>query len=387
MNRLVRWMALAALAMLTTVGCAQKKRLTVEVKEGTAGVARAEIFEAGTRTRLAVTAPGGRATLTLQIKKGSKLRLEVREPSDRTRYRYDGPVEIDDARLRAGVVLVRAFPLDSLAMSGEAELAVISEPPGADVFLDDEAKGRTPLTLSHLTPGRVRLELRLSGFHPVKEELVLQAEALTKIDTLIPIAVTTARLTVYSDPDGAEVFLDGQSTGRTTPGEWKGLSPGTHRVRIVKPGYAAYEREVRLEAGGSGRAGGLLETLASREVTPRQQTGGGTSGGGTRPPRTDPSPSGGKTTPAEKPVTPAGPARRYRISPAPNYADVWVDGKPVNPEKQPFFSIELAPGNHVFHLINADAGVDVSMRYEVKSDDPNKNLILDYAKGQVRGRP
>ncbi|MFN8548912.1 MAG: PEGA domain-containing protein [Candidatus Eisenbacteria bacterium] len=353
MNRLPGWIALFALVVLTALGCAQKKRLTIEVKEGTAGVSRAEIFEAGTRTRLAVTAPGGRATLTVQLKKGNKLRLEVREPNDRTRYRYDGPIEIDDARLRAGVVLVRAFPLDSLAMSGEAELALISEPAGADVFLDDEAKGHTPLTLSHLTPGRVRLELRLAGFHPVKEELVLQAEALTKIDTLIPIAVTTASLTVYSDPDGAEVFLDGKATGRSTPGEWKGLSPGAHRVRIVKQGYVPYEREVRLEAGGSGRAGGLLETLASREVASRQERGGGNPSGGSSNGSslraTTPSSTGGKTTPADKPATQSGPARRYRVSPAPNYADVWVDGKAVNAEKQAFFSIELSPGTHVFH--------------------------------------
>ncbi|MCC7142174.1 MAG: PEGA domain-containing protein [Candidatus Eisenbacteria bacterium] len=398
------------LVAVALIGCAQKKRLTVEVKEGQLGVRGAEIYEAGTRNKLAVTAPGGRANFTVEIKKGTRLRLEVREPADRTLYRYEGPIEVDDARLKAGVLLVRAFPLeaDSLALAGKAQLKIVTVPPGAEVMLDDESVGRTPIVLSDLTPRRVRLELKLAGYHPVREELVLQAEEFSKIDTLTPAEVTTANLSVTSDPSGARVTLDGAPTGRVTPAEFKGLTAGSHRIRLEKDGFVAYEQAVPLRAGGSGMVSGLLDPKGTAQNT-------GAQGQTTKPTKKDPQKDAARTEPrsdgksdgrsdgksdtrsevkkdpvparTEDPLPSGGAARRYRVSPAPGYADIYLDGRPVNQEKKPFFFLELTPGRHVFRLVNADAGVDVVVKYDVTAGDPNKNLVLDYAKGQVRGRP
>lgn len=393
------------LVAVALIGCAQKKRLTVEVKEGQLGVRGAEIYEAGTRNKLAVTAPGGRANFTVEIKKGTRLRLEVREPADRTLYRYEGPIEVDDTRLRAGVLLVRAFPLeaDSLALAGKAQLRIVTVPPGAEVMLDDESVGRTPIVLSDLTPRRVRLELKLAGYHPVREELVLQAEEFSKIDTLTPAEVTTANLSVTSDPSGARVFLDGAATGRVTPAEFKGLTAGSHRIRLEKDGFVAYEQSVPLRAGGSGMVSGLLDPKglaqnsgAQRETTSPAKKDAQKDAGrkDTRSDGTSDRRSDAQPTTQKDPVptrtqdqVPAGAARRYRVSPAPGYADIYVDGRPVNQEKKPFFFLELTPGRHVFRLVNADAGVDVVVKYDVTDGDPNKNLVLDYSKGQVRGRP
>ncbi len=53
---------------------------------------------------------------------------------------------------------------------------------------------------------------------------------------------------VKSEPAGASVSLDGAAQMGTTPIEIK-TTPGRHLLKIVAPGYDAYEKELNLEAG------------------------------------------------------------------------------------------------------------------------------------------
>ncbi len=52
------------------------------------------------------------------------------------------------------------------------------------------------------------------------------------------------QLLIHSDPDGAEVRVDGQARGRTPFSA--ALPLGTHRIEVVQPGYATVRRELLL---------------------------------------------------------------------------------------------------------------------------------------------
>jgi hypothetical protein len=56
-------------------------------------------------------------------------------------------------------------------------------------------------------------------------------------------APNTGRVLVRSTPAGATVFIDGRQSGRT-PIAVRDLSHGTHRVRIVREGYAPVDRRI-----------------------------------------------------------------------------------------------------------------------------------------------
>lgn len=56
-------------------------------------------------------------------------------------------------------------------------------------------------------------------------------------------------LEVISIPDGAEIFLNGQDTGRKTNTTIYGLLPGYYDVKVVKPGYPEKKGNARVESG------------------------------------------------------------------------------------------------------------------------------------------
>ncbi|MGE0323138.1 MAG: PEGA domain-containing protein [Polyangiaceae bacterium] len=64
------------------------------------------------------------------------------------------------------------------------------------------------------------------------------------------------QLSVFAEPVGAEVFVDGKSVGKAP---WTGeLTPGRHRIRVAQDGYTSYERELLL---GPDRAQDMDVTL------------------------------------------------------------------------------------------------------------------------------
>jgi hypothetical protein len=90
--------------------------------------------------------------------------------------------------------------------------AVRTDPPGAEVLLNDEPRGTTPLAeLQVPSAGRPVLTLRLKGF----------ADTVITLDKDIPLpdpVVMTPvnfKTSVVSEPPGAEILLNGTPRGRT----------------------------------------------------------------------------------------------------------------------------------------------------------------------------
>jgi hypothetical protein len=64
-----------------------------------------------------------------------------------------------------------------------------------------------------------------------------------------PASETSAMVHISSDPGGADILIDGDYNG-STPSQIK-LSSGTHSVKIVKKGFEAWERSIKVESGES----------------------------------------------------------------------------------------------------------------------------------------
>ncbi|MCZ6476204.1 MAG: PEGA domain-containing protein [Gammaproteobacteria bacterium] len=126
---------------------------------------------------------------------------------------------------------------------GRVELA--SEPAGAAVSVDGEYRGQTPLTL-RLTPERPhRLVLTKPGYDSIEQELSVVADSDRRLT--LPMTARMGIVEVRSDPDAAEVWVDGEQLG-VTPRELI-LSALSHRIEIRLAGFAEQTREVTPRPG------------------------------------------------------------------------------------------------------------------------------------------
>jgi eukaryotic-like serine/threonine-protein kinase len=160
----------------------------------------------------------------------------------------DGYQSVQTAlQVQEGGVSDQKLSLESLAKG----FYVTSDPPGADVFINGaKQSGQTPVTLP-LAPGQYNLVLRLQGYDPyvgsvqVKENI--QTQLRTKLNEHSASHIAWAQ--VRSDPPGAEIFVDGNSTGRITPARIE-IPAGTHTLTLKLNGFQPANRTVSATEGG-----------------------------------------------------------------------------------------------------------------------------------------
>lgn len=140
------------------------------------------------------------------------------------------------------------------------ELAVSSNPAGAQVSAGGSALGETPLT-AELGAGRHDIEVAMAGYKPWLGQVVIEAEGRVELPEIV-LEKADGRLRVASEPAGASVLVDGDYRG-LTPLELQ-LPPGrAQRIELRRSGFNRVTRTVTLESGADER---LLVTL---EALPR----------------------------------------------------------------------------------------------------------------------
>lgn len=82
-------------------------------------------------------------------------------------------------RLRSGVLHRRVITLEA---AEQAALVVVTTPSGADVFLDGDRVGATPLSLRNLAPGRRLLRLAHPQCFPQSQDVTLVAGNVARVE-------------------------------------------------------------------------------------------------------------------------------------------------------------------------------------------------------------
>jgi hypothetical protein len=151
-------------------------------------------------------------------------------------------------------------------------LSVVSNPPGAAVFIDNVIKGRTPLTLTDTTMGNHRITIAMDGYEEYTRNIVVEAATPLTISAVlirsIPQPTTqppqNGSIAITSMPSGAEVFIDGQLIG-IAPAVFPEILPGNHQVTLSSKGYDDWSHIVSV---GSGRMSAInAELVAAKEIT------------------------------------------------------------------------------------------------------------------------
>jgi serine/threonine-protein kinase len=128
---------------------------------------------------------------------------------------------------------------------------ISTQPPGADVFINGaKQSGQTPVTLP-LAPGQYNLVLRLPGYEPYSGNIQVK-----DIQTQLNVALNERSQTrvawaqVNSVPKGAEIIVDGNSTGQFTPSRVQ-IPSGIHTFTLKLNGYQVAKRTVQASEGGT----------------------------------------------------------------------------------------------------------------------------------------
>jgi hypothetical protein len=120
------------------------------------------------------------------------------------------------------------------------QVNVTSTPDGAQIYVNDVYWGKTtPATITiELDPGNTQqdftIRLELTGYQSSSATVtVYENQTVTHAVTMIE---TSQSLTVESNPAGAEIFLNGVTTGKVTPADVT-LQSGDNALQLKRDGY------------------------------------------------------------------------------------------------------------------------------------------------------
>ncbi|HVU02782.1 MAG TPA: PEGA domain-containing protein, partial [Polyangiaceae bacterium] len=134
-----------------------------------------------------------------------------------------------------------------------ANLTVKSQTRGADVVVDGQATGKTPLSTSiTLVAGHHKVELKRSGYVSETREVDVGEGATGELSFNLAVdqaALGTegATLAIESDEHGLDVSVDGEHKG-IYQGAMR-LPKGPHHLSIAAAGFYPVDRDVDLESG------------------------------------------------------------------------------------------------------------------------------------------
>ncbi|MCH7528161.1 MAG: PEGA domain-containing protein [Candidatus Marinimicrobia bacterium] len=113
-------------------------------------------------------------------------------------------------------------------------MTVSSEPPDAEVYMDNNLVGKTPLTLREVAEGEHDLRIVKETYQEWSQKVVVRSFRPT--DVMVTLEVLPAMLVVRSEPSGASVYFMGRQRG-TTPVTLSNLTPGEVVLRLTKMNY------------------------------------------------------------------------------------------------------------------------------------------------------
>ena len=168
-----------------------------------------------------------------------------------------------------------ALPPPEAAVA-QGRLLVRSMPPGAEVIVNGESRGTTPLALAGLPYGPYEVEVTLAGYPSRREQLMLDAGdpiGSLNADLTVPPAggapatsppaeqVGIGSILAETRPPGAAVWLDQRLVGET-PVSIPDVPAGAHRIEFRLDGYRTWITTVEVAPATQARVAASLADAA-----------------------------------------------------------------------------------------------------------------------------
>lgn len=133
-----------------------------------------------------------------------------------------------------------AFELQPLP----GQVRINSTPAAAEVTINDETVGHTPVPELLLEKGEYQLRINANGYQTHAQ--TLNVTGLGKEQTLNIELLPKAPVSFSSIPAGADIRINGQTLGTTD--STIGLDRGTHQVSLAKAGFRTWSSTIEISA-------------------------------------------------------------------------------------------------------------------------------------------
>jgi hypothetical protein len=134
-------------------------------------------------------------------------------------------------------------------------ISVTSTPSSANVYMDNKYKGKTPYTITAVSPGYHILKLTLADYLDWSKEVHVTAGETAHIPATMIKA--TGSIYVTSKPSDAKIFLGNTYNGKT-PYTITGVSPSYHAIKLTLVGYQDWSTNLQVKAGETSDVDAIL---------------------------------------------------------------------------------------------------------------------------------
>ncbi len=143
-------------------------------------------------------------------------------------------------------------------------LNITSSPSGAETYVDGQFVGYTPVRYGTRS-GSHEVRVQLSGYNTFSNTVSLSGGQSLRVDASLSAVRRTGSVNFTSQPQGAQVYVNGQLIG-TTPTASTTLDEGNYQARFSLGGYSDATANFTVSANTSQSVSGNLQPLSGTLV-------------------------------------------------------------------------------------------------------------------------
>ena len=157
-------------------------------------------------------------------------------------------------------------------------VSIQTNPVDAEVYIDGQLKGRSPLIVDDLPVGSYTVEIRKENYRSETKKIEIAGGQTENLND-VALVMERGTLVLGTDPDGISYVIKPVSSGAgvddasilkgKTPADLSGLKPGSYTVSFQRSGWKAYDQTIEIKAAQKTRANFTYKSATVRlESTP-----------------------------------------------------------------------------------------------------------------------
>jgi hypothetical protein len=160
------------------------------------------------------------------------------------RYTVEAPMYYPESGIQE-ITAQKTAPINIALKPKFGKLTINTQPEqGADVFVDDEKRGQSPLAIERLPSGTHKIRVIKAQFLPVTQEKTITDGAT---ETLTLNMQPNFAVITLTTPDGGDIYINDEKKGIA---QWSGrLTPGQYKVEVRKAAHRSSVTTMTSEAG------------------------------------------------------------------------------------------------------------------------------------------
>jgi hypothetical protein len=161
------------------------------------------------------------------------------------KYTVEAPMHHPESGITE-ITVQKSTPISVVLKPKFGKLIINTQPEqDADVFIDEEKRGKSPLTIERIGSGQHKIRVVKSQFLPATKEITITDGTSESLTLNMPPNFAVITLTT---PNGGDIYINDKKEADT---RWSGrLTQGQYKVEVMKPSHRSSVKAIEVIAGG-----------------------------------------------------------------------------------------------------------------------------------------